>query len=141
MKKTPALLILIFSTLVTFGQVDQKSWDSLKTISTDYYEFQVPIRWRQVQTGGQGPEQYLEASGLALPTTFNSSPVIVTIFFAKQQGQDLNEAKGRCLNGYRENPDREFPKNLKDGEEKAKAYFGTRCLLSKYPILQKIKGA
>jgi hypothetical protein len=75
-------------------------------------------------TGGQEPEQLLEASGLALPVSFNGSPVMVTIFFVKQDGKNLDDCKDKCLSGYRANPDREFPKKFKDGQEKIKLASG-----------------
>src|SRR5438128_1101991 len=115
-------LLIFFSatifTITAFGQVDQTIWDSLKTVSTANYEFKIPYKWRQMPTRGQGPEQLFEASGLALQPSFNGSPVMVTIFFVKQDGKNLDECKDKCLNGYRVNPDREFPKKFKDGQEK-----------------------
>ncbi len=117
------LLISIFVTSVN-GQVDPTIWDSLKTVTTDNYELKVPYAWRKMSAGGQGPEQFFEASGLALPAAFNDSPVIVTIFFAKQDCKNLDECKDKCLSGYRDNPDREFPKKFKDGQEKTKLTKG-----------------
>lgn len=123
MKIFLAILTIGFTKTV-YGQVDQAIWDSLKTVSTENYEFQVPYQWRKMPTVGKGPEQYFEASGLALPATFNGSPVMVTIFFVKQECKNLDECKDKCLGGYRENPDREFPKKFKDGQEKMKLTGG-----------------
>lgn len=73
---------------------------------------------------GQGPEQLFEASGLAFPAMHNGSPLILTIFLAKQDGKDLDECKEKCLSGYRDNPDREFPQQFKDGQEKVELRGG-----------------
>jgi len=124
MKKLLTILTVTLFSITAFGQVDQAIWDSLKTVTSDNYEFQVPYKWRQMPTGGQGPEQLLEASGLALPASFNGSPVMVTIFFVKQDGKNLDDCKDKCLSGYRTNPDREFPKKFKDGQEKIQLTSG-----------------
>ena len=49
---------------------------------------------------------------------------MVTIFYVKQDGKNLDDCKDKCLSGYRANPDREFPKKFKDGEEKIKLASG-----------------
>ncbi len=117
-------LFLATLTITAFGQVDQTIWDSLKTIGTDNYELKVPYNWRQMPTGGQGPEQMFEASGLALPAKFNGAPVMLTIFVVKQEGKNLDDCKDKCLSGYRENPGREFPEKFIDGQEKIKLAAG-----------------
>lgn len=124
MKKLLTILTVTLFTITAFGQADPTIWDSLKTVTTDNYEFKVPYKWRQMATGGQGPEQFLEASGLALPPSFNGSPVMVTIFYVKQDGKNLDDCKDKCLSGYRTNPDREFPKKFKDGESQIKLASG-----------------
>ena len=121
------LTLFLIATLATtaYGQVDQTIWDSLKTVSTDNYEFQIPFNWRQTPTMGQGPEQLFEGSGRALPAAnVDGSPIILTIFFVKQEATDLKNCKDRCLNGYRSNPDRVFPEKFKDGQEKIKLASG-----------------
>ena len=120
------LTLILIATLATtsYGQVDKAIWDSLKTVTTENYELKVPYKWRQMPIGGQGPEQMFEASGLALPVSFNGSPVMVTIFVVKQDGENLDDCKDKCLDGYRTNPDREFPKKFKDGQEKIKLASG-----------------
>ncbi len=127
-------------TMTAFGQVDPTVWDSLKTVSTDNYEFKFPYKWRQMPTGGQGPEQLLEASGLALPASFNGSPVMVTIFYVKQDGKNLDDCKDKCLSGYRANSDREFPKKFKDGQEKIKLASGQDAYLLNTRFYRQSKG-
>ncbi|MCK9562060.1 MAG: hypothetical protein M0R02_04995 [Bacteroidales bacterium] len=60
MKKILTVILTIL-TVTVFGQIDQTIWDSLKTVTTDNYELKIPYKWRQIPTGGQGPEQYFEA--------------------------------------------------------------------------------
>jgi hypothetical protein len=63
-----------------------------------------------MQPGGNGPEHYLEASGIALPATTNNAPVIVTAFVVTFAAESLQDAKQITIRGYAENPDRVFPK-------------------------------
>lgn len=113
------ILTSVFLSIQSYAQIDSNIWDSLKTIKTENYEFKVPLKWRQLQTQvGQGPEQLIEGSGLGFPSTYNGSPVIVTVFFVKSKARNLEEAKDNCLRGYKENPDREFPENYNSGQEK-----------------------
>lgn len=141
MKKILTLLVAVNFSIAAFGQVDQAIWDSLKTVTTENYEFKFPFRWRQFPMGGQkGPEQMLEASGLALPAMVNGSPVMLTIFIVKQDGKDLDECKDKCLSGYRENPDREFPEKFKDGQEKIKIASGQDAFILNTRFYRKSKG-
>lgn len=140
MKKLLTLFLIATLATTVYGQVDKAVWDSLKTVTTDNYALKVPYKWRQMPTGGQGPEQMFEASGLALPTMFNGSPVMLTIFVAKQDGKDLDACKDKCLGGYRENPDREFPKKFKDGVEKIKLAGGQEAYFLNTRFYRKSKG-
>ena len=133
-------LILIFAATLTYGQVDQTIWDSLKTVTTDNYEIKFPYNWRQMPTDGNDPQQFLEASGLALSSTFNGSPVIMTIFIVIQEGKDLQDCKKKCLDGYRSNSDRKFPNNFEDGEEKIKLSDGKDAYLLNTRFYRKSKG-
>ena len=139
MNKLLTIVLTIFS-LTVFGQVDPTIWDSLKTVTTDNYEIKFPYKWRQMPTGGQGPEQLIEASGLALPISFNGSPVMMTIFLGKQEGKNIADCKEKCLSGYRSNPDREFPKKYKDGEEKIKLTTGQDAYFLNTRFYRKSKG-
>jgi hypothetical protein len=46
----------------------------------------------------------------------------------------------KCLNGYRENPDREFPKKFKDGEERIKLPSGQDAYFLNTRFYRKSKG-
>ncbi|MFM9948078.1 MAG: hypothetical protein ACKV1O_09085 [Saprospiraceae bacterium] len=133
-------IILMIWTVTAFGQADQTIWDSLKTVTTDNYTLKTPYKWRQMPTGGQGPEQFFEASGLALPATFNGAPVMVTIFFVKQDGKNLDDCKDKCLTGYRDNPDRAFHKKFKDGQEKIVLTGGQEAYFLNTRFYRKSKG-
>ncbi|WP_207432580.1 hypothetical protein [Sabulibacter ruber] len=133
-------VILAFLTISAYGQVDQSIWDNLKTVSTENYEIKFPSKWRYIPTGGQGPEQLIEASGQALPAIMNGSPVMITIFFVKQDGRNLEDCKDKCLNGYRSKPDREFPEQFIDGQEKITLAQGEEAYLLNTRFYRKSKG-
>lgn len=140
MQKLITFLIVSLVTITAFGQVDPTIWDNLKKVTSDNYEFQVPSNWRQISVREQGPEQLLEASGFGLPLSYNGSPVIVTAFFVKQDGKNLEDCKATCLKGYRENPDREFPMQFTEGQEKIKLLSGQDAYLLNTRFLRKSKG-
>lgn len=100
--------------LVAFSQTKKDMWTETDTISTELYEFQVPISWRnygEMMGGGKGPEQFFEASGKGLPISFNGGPVKVSVFLVKLDNvKNLKDAKKSTVNGYFENPDRIFEK-------------------------------
>ena len=52
MKKLFTILTVLFFKMTVLGQVDPTIWDSLKTVSTDNYEFKIPYKWRQLPSGG-----------------------------------------------------------------------------------------
>ena len=134
------LIIFLSFVYISFGQFDPKIWDNLKTVRTENYEFQVPADWRQTSMNGPGPEQYFEASGLAMPQLYDKSPVIVTIFLVKQECKDLNDCKFRCFRGYKSNPDREFPANFKDGEQLIKLVGGQDAYILNTCFYRQSKG-
>jgi hypothetical protein len=140
MKKNLTIL-LIAHTVATFGQVNPAIWDTLKTVKTDNYEFEIPNKWEQrLMTGPDVPEQMIEASGLAFPEMFNGSPVILTIFIVKQDSKNLDDCKERCLLGYRANPDREFPEKFKDRQEKITLPGGQDAYFLSTRFFRKSKG-
>ena len=110
-------LIAILGLLIClngFSQTENSMWVETDTISTEIYEFQVPTSWRnygKMMSGGNGPEQFFEASGKGLPVSFNGGPVKISIFLVKLDNEkNLKDAKKSTLNGYFENPDRVFEK-------------------------------
>jgi len=138
MKKLLTIILITFSVTAS-GQVNPTIWDSLKSVTTNNYELKTPSSWRQIPSDGQGPEQLFEASGKALPKMANGSPVIVTTFLVMQNSKNLDDCKDKCLNGYRTNPDREFPKKFKDGQEKLKLSSGQDAYLLNTRFFRKSK--
>ncbi len=134
------IIILTIFNITAFGQTDQAIWSNLRTIKTDYYELKVPSDWRQMPTLGQGPELLLEASGRAFPPAYNGWPVIVTVFFVKQDGTNLENCKEKCLDGYRENPDRVFPEKFRDGQERVKLTDNQEAFFLNTRFYRKSKG-
>lgn len=133
------IIILTIFSITAFGQTDQAIWSDLRTVKTDYYELKVPSDWRQMPTIGQGPELLLEASGRAFPAAYNGWPVIVTVFFVKQDGANLEDCKQKCLDGYRGNPDRVFPEKFRDGQERVKLTDGQEAFFLNTRFYRKSK--
>lgn len=117
MKKLFLLMVAMIVTQTAYSQIDNSIWDSLKTVSNDYYELQVPYKWREIP-GDVRTQLFFEASGLALPPFIDGSPVIVTVFLYKEDGTDLEDCKDKDLKSFRDNPGREFPENFEDKQRK-----------------------
>ncbi|MCX6350624.1 MAG: hypothetical protein NTX03_02050 [Bacteroidetes bacterium] len=137
MKNLLTLLAAICISINGFAQTDQNLWDNLKTVSTKDYEIQVPTSWKRIRASSQGFELYYEANGFGLPKSYNSYPVILTVFMTKQVCKNLENCKEIVMDGYRGNQDRKFQNKIKDREEKTKltsgqdAYFLSTRFLKK----------
>lgn len=69
--------------------------------------------------GGQGPEQFFEASGQGLPISYNGGPVKVSVFLVKMgKSKNLKSATESVISGYFVNADRVFKKD-KDYQEES----------------------
>lgn len=134
------LILLIAIVLCSTVVSAQTIWDSVQAIATENYEIKVPHKWRLLQSGSENPEQIIEASGLALPAFYNNAPVIVTLFMVKQESKNLEEAKEKCLNGYRLNSDRVFPIAFKEGQEKVTVSSGQEAYILNTRFFRKSKG-
>jgi hypothetical protein len=118
--------------------------DSLVTmefrgIEGNGYRLRVPQDWRYVQGNGQGPDFYLELSGIALPDTFKGGPVIATVLLTPFKAKDIDEAVQGTLAAYRGNPDRVFPLAKDEAYEHSLA-SGARAPILKTKFFRKSKG-
>jgi hypothetical protein len=107
-------------------------------IEGDGYRLRVPEGWRYTQGGPQGPEFYLELSGIELPATYKDGPVIATVFLTPFDAADLDDAVRGTLQGYRGNPDRVFPLE-KDEAYEHKLQSGIRAPILKTKFYRKSK--
>ena len=139
MNKKMMMMIAVLISMNVIAQTDCKMWDSLLTISSQFYVIKIPAEWRDKSTLTRGPEKYFEGSGVGLPVTYNGGPVIVTAFMVKDEGSNLDECKESCLNGYRANPDRVFPLMYRDGEEKIELGSGTNAYILNTRFYRKSK--
>jgi hypothetical protein len=133
--------MLILFSLAGYAQSGDDAWKDLVVKETDYYKFSVPKSWRQTEmTAGTNPEQYFEASGILLPATYNKAPVIVTIWIAKIEASNLNEAKEKILKDYRATTDRVFAEGFSHEEESIKLRSGEEAFLLNTRFYRKSKG-
>ncbi len=140
-------LITIFGFLICLNGISQtksEMWTVTDTISTDIYQFQVPVSWRhygKMLGGGNGPEQYFDASGKGLPTSFNGGPVIISVFLVKlDKVKSLKEAKESTISGYFENPDRVFKKENDYSEKTFKLSDNSKAILLSTQFYRTSKG-
>jgi hypothetical protein len=126
--------LLVLFVCLSFASV-AAAQDSLVTmefrgIEGDGYRLRVPQDWRYIQGKGDGPDFYLELSGIALPATYKDGPVIATVFLVPFEAKDVDDAVEGTLRGYRGNPDRVFPL------EKDEAYENHLTSGERAPILK-----
>lgn len=107
-------------------------------IEGEGYRLRVPEGWRYTQGGPQGPDFYLELSGVELPATFKDGPVIATVFLTAFDAAGLDDAVSGTLKGYRGNPDRVFPLE-KDEAYEHKLQSGIRAPILKTKFYRKSK--
>jgi hypothetical protein len=107
-------------------------------IEGEGYRLRVPEGWRYTQGGAQGPDFYLELSGIELPATYKDGPVIATVFLTPFDAADLDDAVSGMLKGYRGNPDRVFPLP-KDEAYEYKLQSGVRAPILKTKFYRKSK--
>lgn len=108
-------------------------------IEGEGYRLRVPEDWRYTQGNGQGPDFYLELSGIALPDTFKGKPVIATVLLSPFEAKDLDDAVQGTLAAYRGNPDRVFPL-AKDEAYESSLPSGVRAPILKTKFFRKSKG-
>jgi hypothetical protein len=105
-------------------------WRQLKNIAGEHYQLSVPEIFRQFPTQGRSnPEQFFEASGQALPITFNHGPLIVNVFLVREDCSSLEDCKRKCLKGYHANNDRVFPEGWQDSQEEFTLSSGEKAFL------------
>lgn len=61
------------------AQVNPNIWDSLVSVSNEYYSIKVPKCFKRIPTSGEEPEVFFDASGTFLPLTHNYQPVEVYV--------------------------------------------------------------
>lgn len=120
-----------------------KAQDSVVTmefrgIEGEGYRLRVPQGWRYTQGNGQGPDFYLELSGVELPAKYKDGPAITTVFLVPFDAKDLDDAVQGTLKGYRGNPDRVFPLE-KDEAYENKLPSGVRAPILKTKFFRKSK--
>lgn len=130
MKQMLLAILLCFAFAGAASAQDSVVTMQFRGIEGEGYRLRVPEDWRYTKGGGQGPDFYLELSGLALPDTFKGGPVIATVFLAPFAAKDLDDAVEGTLKGYRGNPDRVFPL------EKDEAYEHHLLSGARAPILK-----
>jgi hypothetical protein len=127
------LVLLILTCLLSLpvrAQDNPALWRQLKTVAGEHYQLSVPEIFRQFPVQGRSnPEQFFEASGQALPITFNQGPLIVNVFLMRQDCSSLEDCKRKCLEGYHLNNDRVFSKNWHDNQEEFILSSGEKAFL------------
>jgi len=139
MKRIIPLLSFIMFTGGLFAQNRDTTWKDLKNVETEYYLLQVPSEWLDLGSVSDLVSNSYDATTLYFPDTFNNAPILVGLFVMNQPASNLEEAKQRCLNGYKTNPDRVFPEKFREGQQKIKLSSGQDAFLLNTRFFRKTK--
>jgi uracil-DNA glycosylase len=112
-----------------FAQTRDTSWQNLKDIETEYYSLKVPKSWIDLGKLGDLVDQSFDATSLYFVDSFNKSPIIAGFFVMNAPSDDLEDAKTKCLKGYKENRERIFPKDFVEGQQKLTLQSGQEAFL------------
>jgi hypothetical protein len=139
MKKT--IYILFFNLIAAglFAQSPDTTWKNFKEIETPYYHLLVPYNWLDLGSVGELVEHSFDATSMYFPDSFNAAPILVGLFVINQPASNLEEAKQRCLNGYKTNSDRVFPENFVEGQQKIKLASGQDAYILNTRFFRKTK--
>jgi hypothetical protein len=139
MKKVIYLLLFILIAGGLFAQSRDTTWKNLKDVETPYYHLLVPSNWLDLGSVGDVVANSFDATSVYFPDSFNIAPILVGLFVMNQPASSLEEAKQRCLNGYKTNPDRVFPENFTEGQQKIKLTSGQDAYLLNTRFFRKTK--
>jgi hypothetical protein len=124
MNKTGCLLLFTLLANGLFAQSRDTTWKDLIPVETAFYQLQVPSNWLELGSLGDVVAKSYDATSVYFPDSFNTAPILVGLFILNQPGFNLEEVKQSCLHGYRNNPDRIFPKDFMEGQQKIKLSSG-----------------
>jgi len=124
MNKIGCLLLLMLFVNELFAQSRDTSWKDLIPVETSFFQLQVPSNWLELGSLGDVVAKSYDATSAYFPDSFNMAPILVGLFVMNQPAFNLEEARQRCLHGYRTNPDRIFPKDFTEGQQKIKLSSG-----------------
>jgi hypothetical protein len=123
------LIFLIAFCCALSAQSRDTSWRNLKNIETDFYSLKVPSEWLDLGKLGTLVDQSFDATSLYFVDSFNNAPIIAGLFVMNAPSDNLEDAKTRCLKGYKENPDRVFPEGFIEGQQKMLLESGEEAYL------------
>ncbi len=115
-------------------------WDDLVVKEGDGFRLSAPSAWRDFDTTGSPLILFFEASGRILPVKRDGAPVIVTVFLESFPAKSLEAGKADVVTGYRQSPDRVFPRGFTHGEERITLKSGQVAYLVNTRFYRKSKG-
>lgn len=139
MKKIGCLFFFTFTIKILPAQTRDTTWAQLTNVETEYYQVKVPSNWLDTGFPIAPIDKGYDATGAYFPDSFNSAPILVAFFVLNQPAINLEEAKQRCISGYKTNSDRIFPEHFTTGEQKIKLASGEEAYLLNTRFFRKTK--
>lgn len=129
MRQSIILIFFIAFCFNLYAQTRDTSWRKMKYIETNFYSLEVPSEWLDLGSLGDLVDQSFDATGLYFDDSFNNSPIIAGLFVMNAPSDNLEDARTKCLKGYKDNPDRIFPKDFSEGQQKITLQSGHAAYL------------
>jgi hypothetical protein len=129
MRQTIIVIFLIAFCYNLSAQTRDTSWQNMKDIETAFYSLKVPSEWLDLGKLGDLVDQSFDATSLYFVDSFNNAPIIAGLFVMNTPSDNLEDARTKCLKGYKDNPERIFPKNFSEGQQKTTLQSGHSAYL------------
>jgi hypothetical protein len=126
------ITILFFTAILCSNvksQTRDTSWLDMKSVETDFYSLEVPSQWLDLGKLGNLVDQSFDATSIYFVDSFNNAPIIAGLFVMNAPADNLEDAKTKCLKGYKDNPDRVFPKDFIEGQQRLTLQSGQTAYL------------
>jgi hypothetical protein len=150
--KLLSISILFFG--VGYSQSDKGLWDKIVKKAYEHYSLSIPSSWTDLNDDlmklipkdkkvpqnllPKGP--YFVGDGRGLPGIYNDSPVMLRVFLLDQEASNLDDAKEKTIEGYKQNPDRVFAQGFSHEEEDFTINSGEKAYLLNTRFFRKEQG-
>ena len=103
----------------------------MKVVETEFYSLKIPAGWLDLGKLGNLVDQSFDATSLYFVDSFSNAPIIAGLFVINAPADNLEDTRTKCLKGYKDNPDRIFPKDFVDEQTKITLESGQDAYLLK----------
>ena len=94
----PFLFFFIILSIGVYSQADQSIWNVATKIEANYYNVNIPEKWKKVTIAdASGMDYKFDASGVGIPSVVNNSPIYCNFTIMRMAGKKLTQAIDQSL--------------------------------------------